>query len=218
MGNEPAFKFRLVNIYIKSIPEGWMVKMVFDKADIRLEIVPDKDHIWKPIKEDWQDIRIFTHNKAKAIRTPAGWLLFLYKEKKRITRERGFSRQVFGDTKYIHDPDNIFDPEIIAKRNYTEQQSESKKEVEDIEKQSCRDLAQDRFTESPKTINGYLITVATYSICGSYRSPVQADTLDELKDILKNEYKTFQFSLISTTIASWTHMRRGRVQGMGAKK
>jgi hypothetical protein len=202
MGNGPAFNFGFVNIYIKSIPEGWMVKMVFNKADIRLEIVPDKDHIWKPKKEDWQNIRFFTHNRAKVIRTPAGWLLFLCKEISRITRERGFSRQVLGDTKYIHDPDNIFNPELIAKRNNTGQQSEPEKEVEDVEKQSCRDLEQDRFTEKSEPLHGYRLTVKTFSRCGEDWSRIRAETLEELKDILKNKYKKSTFTLISTSLAS----------------
>jgi len=195
-------KSNYVNINIQQIPEGWLVKMVLYHAEIRLETVPDKDHIWKPVKADWQEISIFNHNKARAIKTPTGWLIYVFRVENRI-KERLFTRQVFGDIKYIHDPENIFNPDILGKKvdaGTLEPKTKSKK-VKKPGEQHCDRLARNRPSEKSETVSSYRISVKTYRRCGETLSPVRADTLEELRDILKNKYGKSDFTLISKSLA-----------------
>jgi len=194
--NNLWFRFGHVTVRIKWIPEGWLVMMIVKNSNISMDIVPDKEHAWKPRKEDWQNISIFAI-KSKAIKTPKGWLLYII-NKPKSTFSDGYRAPVTVSTKYIHDPENIFNPDETEKKDDTNQENDHE---ENVDKRTCLDLILDDDTKKPEPIEGYQIRVQSVSYSGTNNSPVKAETLDELKDILKNKYHITLFTLISKPLA-----------------
>ena len=197
--NNLSLKFGDVRINIKWVPEGWLVMMRVKSSNISLDVIPDKKHLWKPKKEDWLNISIFGINKSKAVKTPEGWLIYVI-NKPKIKLSIDYRHPVTVSTKYIHDPENIFNPDETVKRD----SSAKKIDLEGgTDKRTVSDLIKDNKAKAPKPTptEGYDIRVETSSYGGTDNSPVKAKTLEELIDILKNKYHKHSFTLISKPLA-----------------
>ncbi|MCK5681862.1 hypothetical protein KAI46_13735 [bacterium] len=105
------FRFQSITIDYKKIPEGWLVKISATKSNFDLAIVPDKEHFWKPREETLQTIKFMGMTGTRFIKTPQGWLVCMTK-KDRLSSYNGDTTDIrFVNVKYIHDPENKFNPE-----------------------------------------------------------------------------------------------------------
>ncbi|MEA1922765.1 MAG: hypothetical protein U9N63_08915 [Pseudomonadota bacterium] len=113
------FSFGNVHITIKWIPEGWLAIVNVKDANVSMDIVPDKKHIWTPRADDWQVNTVFAFHKkkAKSIRTPSGWLFYILNKE---SWKASHTSKSYVSTKYIHDPENVFNPDETVEKKKSE--------------------------------------------------------------------------------------------------
>lgn len=201
--NNLRFKFQKVTIHIKWIPGGWLAMMMAKDSTITMETIPDKDHTWKPQKEDWQNISIFGAKGAKSIKTPEGWLIYIFNNVKLGSLSSSNRIPVTHVcTKYIHDPKNVFVPDETEKIDDLKSGNDAEEANNHTNLHHDEGLKIKTYPKSEELepISGYYIRVESCVSHGATNwSSVNAETLDELKDILRNKYGKRYFTLISSS-------------------
>ena len=165
--------------------------------------VPDKNHTWEPQKRDWKKIKFFGKKTCRAIKTPEGWLIYILNNGRLQLPELEQVPITHVCTKYIHDPEHISDPDE------TEKETDIQKTEKKANNQTSihLDMGNTNITPSGTKEKGpfasYHISIEE-NVCRGVTSftTVEVKTLEELKDILKNQFKKSHFTLISTCIVA----------------